>query len=386
MEAVIEIPEIKKRIFKEKTPEVKITLTLEQKTKILVLINADPSKPPSLKELTDILYPGKNLDGRSAEGKAVKEYCVTLNVKTKSTFDPKYTQTIELTDSQKLYIRNNASTLSPIEMARAIFVKDNITKGGLEYKVVYDFLVTNNIQTFDPELNDSRPVEDSAKERFIPKTLAQAARKVNECVLNAIDVKELKKDTRIQNYLQSLIRFCHKTRYGLMINVLANGPDLKLFQDTFISNVWDKPDLSEEEIDQYINLCCDIVNYTKMQRDVERMSEMRDKCLDDSDGKRLSMSLVQQMGELYKEMDNNFKRQNATTKVLTGTRNDRMEGQKRGAMSVSQLVETWRDKQKRDRLIALAEKRKELVRSELDRLDTLDAFKCEIWGLNKESF
>ena len=386
MDAAIEIPEIKKRVFKEKLPKIKITLTLEQKTKILVLINANPSTPPSLKELTDILYPGQDLDGRSEEGKAIKEYCATLSVKTKSTLDPKYAQGIELTDSQKLYVRNNASTLSPIEMARAIFVKDNINKGGLEYKVVYDFLVANNIQAFDPELNDSRPVEDTAKERFIPKTLAQAARKVNDCVLNAIDMKELKKDTRMQTYLQALIRYCHKTRYGLMINTLASGPDIGLFQDTFISNVWDKPDLSEEEIDQYINLCCDIVNYTKMQRDIERLSEMRNKCLDDSDGKRLSMSIVEQMRSLYEEMDNNFKRQNATTKVLIGTRNDRMEGKLKENATVTQLVEAWRDKQKRDRAIAIADRRKETNRDEIKRLETLDSFKIDIFGLNRESF
>lgn len=385
MDATIEITEIKKRVFKEKLPEVKSTLTLEQKTKILVLINANPSEPPSLKELTDILYPGQDLDGRSAEGKAIKEYCATLSIKTKSTFDPKYTQTLELTESQKLYIRNNAATMSPVEMVQALFVKDGVSKGNLEYKTVQNFMTENDIQAFEQETKTVRPIAP-AKEKFIPKTLDQAARKVNKYVLNAIDLKELKKDTRIQNYLQALIRFCHKTRYGLMINTLASGIDLELFESTFISNVWDKPDLSEEEIDQNINLCCDIVNYTKMQREVERMSEMRDKCLDDSDGKRLSMALVQQMAELYKEMDNNLKRQNATTKVLIGTRNDRMEGQKKGATSVSQLVEAWRDKLKRDRLIALAEKRKELVRSELDRLDTLDAFKCEIFGLNKESF
>lgn len=365
----------------------KIVLTPEQRAKILGLINSNPSKPPSLKELTDNLYPNKDLDGRSFEGKAIKEYCATLNIVPKSSFDPKYKKAITLTQGNELYIRNNHLTMSTVEMARAIFAKENICKINLEYKAVQDFLDANGLKSFEPDIQkQSSSNQPIAKERFIPKTLEQAARKVNKYVLNAIDMKELKKDTRIQNYLHALIRFCHKTRYGLMINTLANGVDLELFESTFISNVWDKPDLSEEEIDQNINLCCDIVNYTKMQREVERMSEMRDKCLDDSDGKRLSMALVQQMAELYKEMDNNLKRQNATTKVLIGTRNDRLEGQKKGQASACQFVEAWRDKQKRDRLIALAEKRKELVRSEVERLDTLDAFKVEIFGLNKESF
>lgn len=368
--------------MKEKNAANKYVLNLEQKTKVLGLINSNPDKMPSLKDLTDNLFPGQDLDGRSIEGKAVKEYCALLNIVAKSSFDNKYKTGIELTDSQTLYIRNNAINMSIEEMARALFAKENISKISLEYKAIQEFMFASNIRAFEQSTTVTTPI----RERFIPRSIDQAAKRVNKYVLNAIDMKELKKDTRVQSYLQALIRFCHKTRYGLMMNTLAEGVDLELFESTFISNVWDKPDLSEEEIDQNINLCCDIVNYTKMQREVEKMSTMRDNCLEDSDGKRLSMALVQQMGELYKEMDNNLKRQNATTKILIGTRNDRMEGQKKGAASVVQLIEAWRDKQKRDRLIALADKRKELVRTELERLDTLDSFKIEIFGLNKESF
>ena len=79
METAIEFPEVKERVKKEKPAIKRIILTLEQKTKILGLINLNPTNPPSLKELTDNLYPDQDLDGRSFEGKAVKEYCATYN-------------------------------------------------------------------------------------------------------------------------------------------------------------------------------------------------------------------------------------------------------------------------------------------------------------------
>lgn len=358
------------------------SLTAEQKTKILETINLNPQLFPSIKELTEILFPGKNLDGRSPEGRMIKEYLATLNVKQPPN---KYSQEIKLSDEQQLYIKNNASTMSISEMGRALFNKENITKNILEYKVIERYLESINITAFDPNNSNNTSIFN-VKAEFSPKTLDQAARKVNKYVRNAIDTKSLKKDTRTQNYLFVLIKYCHKTRYSLMMSTLSNTIDLELFESTFISNVWDKPDLSEEEVDQYINLCCDIVNYTRMQREVEKLSEMRDRCLDDSDGKRLSMALVAQMGELYKEMDNNLKRQNATTKVLIGTRNDRMEGRLKENASVLQLVEAWRDQQKRERLLKLADLRKALIRDEINQLDNLDAFKAEIFGLNKEAF
>ena len=360
-----------------------IVLTTEQKASILSMVNADPDHPPSVKELTDKIFPGRNLDGRSFEGKVIKNYLATLSIKPRSTIDPKYLTGVELTEEHKLYIRNNALIMSVQEMARTLFNKENISKISLEYKAIAEFLSSINAKVYDPQSGNST---DPINKRLIPKTLDQAARRVNDCVLGGIDIKNLKRDTKIQNYLQSLIKYCHKPRYGLMISTLSDGSDLELFESTFIGNVWDKPDLSEEEVDQYINLCCDIVNYSKMQRDLDKLSEMRDKCLDDSEGKRLSMSLGDQIGTLYKEMDNNLKRQLATTKVLIGTRNDRLEGSRRGSASVSQLVEAWRDHQKREKLIAIAERRKQLIRDEVDRLETLDSFKVELFGLNKESF
>ena len=358
-----------------------IILSQEQKAKILGLINSNPTKPPSLRDLLINIFPDKRVDGRSFEGKAIKEYLSTLNIKAQVTYDMKYDKEFDLTDSQKLYIRNNANTMTIIEMARILFNNEKICKINLEYKAIRVFLDINNIKPFNP---DELPIKEAVK--FIPKTLTQAAIRVNKYVLDGIDTKTLKKDTRLQNCLQVLIKYYHTPRYSLLLNTLADGIDLELFESSFTRYVWDKPDLTEEEVDTYINLCCDIVNYTKMQREVERMSETRDKCLDDSEGMRLSMALVTQIKELYTEMDNNHKRQNAALKNLIGTRNDRMEGLRKNAVSVSQLVEAWRDKQKRDRQIALAERRKEMARNEIQHLDTMDAFKAEIFGLNREAF
>lgn len=361
-----------------------IVLTNEQKTKILNLINADSSKPPSLKDMVVDLFPDTLFDGRSFEGKAIKEYLATLNVKAKSSSDNKYKQPFILTGEQELYIRNNYTIASITEMARALFNKQNISRINLEYKAIQEFLHKNNLISFDPKQVTNNPVVNTT--RFIPKTIEQAARRVNKYVLNGIDISTLKKDTRIQNCLQAMIKYCHTPRYGLLMNTLSCYVDCELFESSFIRYVWDKPDITEEEVDSYINLCCDIVNYTKMQREVEQLVEMRDKCLDDSDGKRLSMALVAQMGELYKEMDNNQKRQNAALKNLTGTRNDRMEGRLRENASFLQAVSAWREENKRKRFLAIAEKRRHMIKEEIERLDNLDALKCEIWGLNKENF
>ncbi len=360
-----------------------IILTDEQKAKILSIVNANPNNPPSLKDLTDVIFPGRNLDGRSFEGKAIKNYLATLSIKPRSTIDPKYSTGVELTEEHKLYIRNNALITSIQEMAQALFPdKKNISKISLEYKAIAELLSSENARVFNPE---SETATVPSTKRLIPKTLDQAARRVNDYVLNGIDIKNLKKDTKTQHYLQGLINYCHTPRYGLLLATLADGTDIELFESSFIRYVWNKPDLMEEEVDTYINLCCDIVNYTKMQREVDNLVELRDKCLDDSEGKRLSMAVVAQMGELYKEMDNNQKRQNAALKSLNGTRNDRLDGKRESASFLSS-VEAWRDQARRERLVAIAERRKELIKKEVERLDTLDAFIGEIYGLNRESF
>ena len=85
----------------------KIELTEEQKEKVLKEWDDRESNPPSLLELIRIAYPEEPyLDGRSKEGKAVKAFLATREIKPLAShqYQPKK---IELTEDYKEFIDNN---------------------------------------------------------------------------------------------------------------------------------------------------------------------------------------------------------------------------------------------------------------------------------------
>ena len=79
-------------------------LTLEQQQKILDKWNENPTTPPSLKELTQLVF-GGDFDGRSDEGKSIKLFLATKSLRAKATSDKENkVEKINLTEEHKLKV------------------------------------------------------------------------------------------------------------------------------------------------------------------------------------------------------------------------------------------------------------------------------------------
>ena len=62
-------------------------LTPEQQYVILTEWNARIENPPAISDLLEKLYPGKGITGRDSEGRAVKAFLATKNLKTRPAAD-----------------------------------------------------------------------------------------------------------------------------------------------------------------------------------------------------------------------------------------------------------------------------------------------------------
>lgn len=360
-----------------------IILTNDQKKLILERWNNKELDPPSQRELLDLCFPKLNLTVRTLEWRAIKEYCASLSIKPvvseKHVLKPK----VILTEEQKEYITNNASSMTSFEFAKEMFNDRRVTPLSMETRAVQEHL-----KTLDPNLlyKKSEGEEVPDEEYRPPLTPVRAAARLNKYSINCITPEQLTKDTRIQNNLKSLIKFCQMFRFQRIMSSFKMIKDRNLFESSYIRFVWDKPDLTEEELDLICNLSLNIVNYTNMQQEINDLREMRDKCLDDSEGKRLSMSIVEEMKNIKKDLDENEKRQNSIIKTIQGTRDSRIDIKAKENASVVQLVDAWREEQERQRIIKLGNDNKEKIKNELIKLDTLEEFIGQIWGINKDSF
>ena len=368
--------------LKNAPPPPPLELTNEQKKIILERWKDNTKQPPALKELVELCF-GANVDGRNKISKLIKEYCATFSYKPRSSFEY-VKKEIGLSDEQKEYVANNCASMKSYEMARILFNNQSLGSLNAETKAVEAYKRSlPGAVLFDETTEEVKDGE----EYFPPRSLPQAAIRINKYVLHGVKQEDIEKNQKIIKNLTCLIKYCHIHRFKMMINKFADKNSKELFEGSYIRYLWDKgEDVTEEELDLYINLCCDIVNYTKSQSELENLIDMRDKCAEDSDGKRLSLSIVQAISDIRKEMDDNHKRQQRTIETLQGKRNERVTTKTKENASLIQLVEFWKNYENRKQILMLAEARRNKVKDEIKRLATFDELKCQIFGLSEEEF
>ncbi len=366
------------KITKVVPPE---SLTEEQELQIINEWNNRPANPPSILELIKIAFPKVEIvDARSREGRLIKQFLATRDLKATNPYANKI---LVLTEEQKQYIKNHSSFVKPLKLAQDLFNEPKLSPLSKEFLVIAEFVKQYEIET---GVRNTSTEEVEAEEFRPPKSILQAAARVNKYIREGIILDTLTKNTKLQECLKAMIRFCHTPRFVLLMNSFVDDTERKLFESSYVRYIWDKPDLTEEEIDSYLNLCCDIVSYNRILEEIGSLKLMRDDALTDSDGKKLSLSIVEMISTLNKELDDNHKRQTKALENLQGKRADRFDSKIKQNQSFLQIVDMWRDEKERLRLIKFAEERKKVTKEELEKLDSLEEMLAQVYGVNQSSY
>ena len=355
----------------------KIELTDQQKSLVVDEWNKGEANPPSLLQLIRLAYPDQpHLDGRSKEGKAVKAFLATrdINPLASHQYQPKKT---ELTEEHKEFINNNFGMMSSVEMARIVFGNNELTNLNQESRAVDEYVKTlNPAAAFQPQ--SEIPTEDYKP----PKTMHAAITKVNHYVLEGIDKNKL--TPRNKKDINSLIGYLHTYRFLHHMNTYENLTDRELYESSFIRYTWDKNDLTQEEVDQYIVLSGEVVIASNIQRRVERLQQHLDASAEDTEGRRIAMALVESISTAQTEYNQCVNRQQKLLESLKEKRSDRLKKQISNNASILNLVEMWKEEESRKKMIQLAEMRKEVVKDEIKNLGTMDEVKARIMGISED--
>ncbi len=348
---------------------VDAVLTADEKQKAIDAWNGGVSDLKTL--ITTACGPG--FDGRSKKGMAIKKFLADQNMKARpAQVYLKKTGQIELTEDNKEFIAMNASSMKPLEITKLVFDDGMLTPLSAEFRVVkayYDSLdLKVKAQSEDENVKDYNP----------PKTETQALSRINRYVFEAIDVTKV--TPRHRECISKLIRFMHTHRYLFEINNLPLTSERELFESSFVRFVHDKPDLTEEEIDLYLNQCSDIVSYQRMQKELVFLNEAAKTTMEVD--QKVPMALVEAVGKLRGDMNDNFKRQKATLNDLNGKRANRLDKLNTNSDTVLKLVEAFRSEEGRHLVAQMAELRKQELVNEVKRLETMDDLKFQLWGLS----
>ena len=352
-------------------------LTDGQKEKILKEWNSRPDNPPSLLELIRVAYPESEFDGRSKQGRAVKEFLATRKLKARAAHEYQYKSKIELTSEHEEFIKNNAALMTANEIARVIFANPDLMPLSQETRTVIDYI--NTLEDITPY--QAPEGDDVIEEYSPPKTQHAAVLKVNKYVLDGIDKNKI--TSKDKSNVSALIRYLHTYRFLHQINTYNLEADRELFESSFVRYTCDKSDLTQEEVDQYIVLSQEVVIASSIQTRVSRLSILMDGVAEDTEGRRISMSLVDAINTAQTEYNQCVNRQQKLLESLKEKRSDRLRKQIKENASILNLVQLWKEEDNRKKLVKLAEMRKKTVKDEIEKLSTIDEVKARIMGITE---
>ena len=339
-----------------------ITLTEDQKSDIIQEWNSRPENPPSLLEL------------RSKEGKAVKAFLAEQSIKARAAQDYKHKE-IELTDDQKEFIDNNYKMMTFVEIARVIFANEKITNLNKEAKVVEAY-----IKEIDPSHDSSEEINVTHDEYKPPSTFSLTLTKINKYIFDKWDKDNLV--AKEKKNVESLLGYMNTYRFIHQINSYTAPTTRELFESSFVRYTCDKNDLTQEEVDQYIVLSSEVVIASNIQHRVEHLNRLLDDAANED--RRIAMSLVESINTAQNEYHQSVNRQQKLLESLKEKRSDRLKNQLKENASILNLVEMWKSEESRNKMIKLANLRKEAVAEEIENLSTMDEIKARIMGISED--
>ena len=240
-----------------------ITLTEEQKAQIEDEFN----KTPDLKHITQTVFNDTSLDGRSKEGRAVRAFLINNNLEFTTTLVPRVDE-VDLTSEQKEFLMSNnvERGMNALEVTRLTFKDREIQPLSQQHRTVMDFLRQHR-----PEIVDDNEMITSDK-WSPPKSLSRAIKKVNDWAGQNFD--EISIQTKQKKMCEKLLFYLKSPRFVHFINQYSTIADRDLFESEFVRTVWDKPDLTNDELNLYITVCTNYVRQKHIQQRIDRLNNM----------------------------------------------------------------------------------------------------------------
>lgn len=343
-----------------------IELTDEQKD----FIEKNYKKYPDLKTLTQKTFKNQRLDGRTSEASLVKGHISKLGGKYKTT-EKKSRDKINFTPKEKENIIELANEgLSSLKIAEIIFPDKQIKRLSGEQKAVYKV-----IKEFTPELLQS--TENALGEKFnYPKTIEEVIALIN--IASGKDLEEKKLTAGEREGTENLMKFLSSPRLNNIINSMHSKENRDLFLHEFVRATWDKPDLTTEDVNLYINVCQDFINSKNINNHMEKLNQMLEEADDQFE---LKMGLIEALSTKSTEFNQCEKRIESLLKQLNTARSERLKTMRANNASILALVRAFQQEEERKRMVIIAQMQNQAVKKEIDRLESMDEWKARILGI-----
>lgn len=368
---------IEELIQREPPKKDEISLNDEQK---LIILKAwqDESNIPSISDLVKKVWPTidiKYQDGRSNYGRTIKEFLIEkgLAATTKTEYSPR--KAIELSDAQKEYILNNCTTMKPLEMSRELFGHARLSPASAEARAVM-----TQFRTIDPKIIYGNDVPEN--DYNPPKQLMHVLGRIKKYVSCTQDWEQKKLNAQQKKCCDSLINYLFDNRFKRQIDSYDRTEDKITFESEFIKYTYNKVELEQEEISQYISLCSFVVSEFNIKSHIEALQRQIETAQDNDD--KIPMVLMELLQSARGDLDSCVKRQKTLYDSLTQKRSEKVSKEIKDKASLLNIINAWRNYETRQAILVKAKEKKEKLREEIHKLESLDEMKYRLLGLSED--
>ena len=329
-------------------------------------------KTADIMTITRNVFEDQTLDGRSHQGRAVKKFLASRGAKHTTVVKEAQSKIRELTPEQKQFLLsdNIEAGITALDATRLCFKDRSIASLSVEHRMVMDFL-----NEFRTDLKEERPVT----EKWIPpKALSRAIKKVNDWA--GTSYEELTMPTKQKRGCEKLLVYLQSVRFKTTINAFSTEEDRELFESEFVRAAWDKPDLTVDEQNLYINMCSNYVRLKQIQKRIDQLNRFVTEA-DDIDA--MTVRLADNFKVASEDLNQCERRIESLAKDLNGSRQKRLQEKGENGGSILALVEAFQEKEERDRMVLMAQLQAKLVEDEMDRLESMDELKARVLGISK---
>ena len=192
-------------------------------------------------------------------------------------------------------------------------------------------------------------------------------------------LKEIEKNP--EKCIEKLITFLNAPRFLQVINSYITKQSRELFESEYVRSTWDKPDLTSDELNLYVNVCMDYVNLKEIEQHKQKLNLM----FDDTEGQNeLTMRLTEMLKTKAEEYNQCINRVDKMLAKLNGERAKRVANQEQRNASVISLVQLFQDEEERKLMIKMAEMQKKVIKKEADGIEKMSDWKARVMGISKE--
>jgi hypothetical protein len=331
------------------------------------------NKVNDLNILTKECFDDDSLDGRTKQGRLVRKFLIERNIDFK-TSRRKKREEIVFTEQQKDFIIDQAKDgISSLAIAKLVFHSKNVVALSNEQRAVLA-----HVQSINP---DYLPSQDSgALDSYVaPKATSRIIKKINDATGNVFD--ESKLNRQYQVCVERLGIHLGNSRFLKIMNNYLDKSDRELFEQEFIRLTWDKPDLTADEINLYLNVCKEIINLEVVSKHLNKLNDMFDVADDQTEMSVRLAEIIKAKSSEYHQCENRIEN---LTKKLQGDRSTRMQHKQKDNASILSIVQLFQEKEERDNMVKMAEMQKLTAKKEAERLEGMAEWKARVLGISQD--